>query len=240
MSTFNAEKLSLHYWPGRGLMEPVRDMLAIAGKTAPTDFTDGRHSEPTGDMKCNLGRMPTIETASGSIGQSASMFYYVAATHDLIGTGPFEAAKCLEMQEHINEVKRAWYAMVPYGTEPTAEQLDTWFDGGASDTEGPAQGRGERHLTWWLGRINAGITGTDGFAVGSKLSMADVLLYNLLAEHLEENESDMPENKRYPFNSKERSEKAIAAFPKIASSIAKVAENAGMQKWLATRGPQGF
>ena len=47
-------------------------------------------------------------------------------------------------------------------------------------------------------------------------------------------------NERYPFGSKELSQAAIAKFPKIAASIAKVASNAGVQAHLAGRGPQGF
>ncbi len=36
---------------------------------------------------------------------------------------------------------------------------------------------------WWIGRIEASLTGS-GFAVGDKLSLADILLYNTFAEEL--------------------------------------------------------
>jgi glutathione S-transferase len=239
MSTFvtPAENIELHYWGGRGLMEPARQMLAIAGKT----FVDGRHGEPTGDMAANLGRMPTINTSQGAVGQSSAIYFYTAAASNLLGDNTFEAAKCLEIMAHLQEVKTEWYKLVPWGATPSDETLDTWFDSGASDTEGPAQGRGTRFLTWWMGRIQAGLTGTNGFAVGNRLSLADVLLYNAFAESLTAAEApEMSEDKRSPWGSKARSDKALAAFPRIAASVAKVAENENLKAYLAGRGPQSF
>jgi glutathione S-transferase len=239
MSTFTtpAENLELHYWGGRGLMEPARNMLAIAGKT----FVDGRHSAPTGDMAANLGRMPTINTSQGAIGQSSAIYFYTAASSNMLGDSTFEAAKCMEVMAHLQELKTEWYKLVPYGTTPTDETLATWFTGGANDTQGPAQGRGTRFLTWWMGRIEAGLTGTNGFAVGNRLSLADVLLYNNFAEALTAAEApEMSEDKRSPFGSKAHSDKALAAFPRIAASVAKVAENENFKAYLAGRGPQGF
>jgi hypothetical protein len=147
----------------------------------------------------------------------------------------------MEIMAHLQEVKTEWYKLVPYGSTPTDATLDTWFEGGANDTEGPAQGRGTRYLTWWMGRIQASLTGTNGFAVGNRLSLADVLIYNTFAEYLTAAEApEMPEDKRYPWGSKERSAKALAAFPLIAASVAKVAENENMKAYLNGRGPQGF
>ena len=44
-------------------------------------------------------------------------------------------------------------------------------------------GRSARFLQWFLGRIEA-VLGNNGFAVGDKLSLADVLIYNSFAEYL--------------------------------------------------------
>ena len=158
----------------------------------------------------------------------------------MLGSSPFEAAKCIELAEHLKELKTEWYKMVPYGTEPTEELSNKWFNEGGNDTTGPAGSRGERYLTWYMGRIEASLTGTNGFAVGWKLSLGDILLYNVFVEHLAENESSQPEDKRYPFNSKSRMEQALAKYPKIAASCAKVSENPAAQAYLKSRGPQGF
>ena len=184
------EAVTTHYWNGRGLMETPRQMLHAAGR----EFVDGRHSEFTGDDKANLGRMPTIELESGRhVGQSKAINYYVARTSDLLGDDAFEAAKCLEIQEHVSECIQAFQKIVPYGTAPTEEQLKLWFEEGTNDTEGVAQNRQSRYLTWYLGRIEAGLTGTNGFAVGNRLSLGDFCLYSLLGEHLSESESEKSE-----------------------------------------------
>jgi len=229
--------ITVNYWSGRGLAEPSRMMMSMSG----LDFKDNRCSAPAENLECNLGRMPTVAVANqGAIGQSLAQYFYVASTCGLLGSSPFEAAKCLEIAEHLKELKTEWYKVVPYGTEPSQEQFDKWFIGGGNDTTGPAGSRGERYLTWYMGRIEAALTGTNGFAVGWKISLADVLMYNTFAEHLEESESSMPEDKRYPFNSKARMEEALAKYPKIAASCKKITEHAGAAQYLKTRGPQGF
>ena len=66
------------------------------------------------------------------------------------------------------------------------EQAEHWFSGGSDDVSGPAvgSGRATRMMGWWLGRIEAAV-GDNGFAVGSKLSLADVLVCTLpLLPHL--------------------------------------------------------
>jgi len=188
-------------------------------------------------MKCNLGRMPTLETAQGSIGQSAAINYYVAGQNNLLGDNLFESAKIMELQANIADLKTTWYGLVPYGSTPTEEQLTQWFDSGVTETDGPAQGRGERFLQWFAGRINASLEGKDGFAVGNRLSLADVLLYNCFEEHLTDGEGD---GKNDAFTSLARTRAVVEKCPAIKASIEKVKAHANVQKWLSTRGPQGF
>jgi len=234
--------LHLKYWNGRGLMEVPRMCLAAAGKT---DFTDGRYNAPEGDLSCNLGRMPVAQVGDAGIGigQSTAINFYVASDCGLMGAGNVEAAQILAIQEHLCEMMRAWRAVCPYGTEPSAEILDKWFASGATDAAGPADraGYATRFGQWWVGRIEAALTGT-GFAVGSKLSLADILLYNTFAEELKDSEApaDTPQWKKEAFGSKARVSALLASSPKIGASIAAVASNAGVQAWLARRGPQGF
>ena len=130
--------------------------------------------------------------------------------------------------------------IVPYGEAPTAEALDKWFLAGSTDVTGTAVRSSERYLQWWAGRIEASLDG-NGFAVGSKLSLADVLLYNVFAEHLKpEERGELPPHRAEPFGSKERTDAFLAKYPKIKASVAAVANNANAQKWWATRGKQGF
>jgi glutathione S-transferase len=83
-----------------------------------------------------------------------------------------------------------------------------------------------------MGRIER-VLGTEGFAVGSKLSLADVLLYNTFADYLrdEEANADLPSFRRYPFASKERMDTSLAAHPRIQASVNAVASNENIKGW---------
>ena len=68
--------LTLKYWPGRGLMEVNRMMLAIAGKF-PSEgaYVDERCTSPPANLEQNLGRMPLLVTESGeTVGECAPPF----------------------------------------------------------------------------------------------------------------------------------------------------------------------
>lgn len=187
--------------------------------------------------------MPVAAIGETSIGQSAAINYYFAAENNLLGSNNLEAAQILAIGEHLKELNTAFRAIVAWGAEPTEEQLEKWFEQGATDSTGAADraGHSTRFMTWWLGRIEA-VLGSQGFAVGDKLSLADVQLYFLFGDYLRENEvaADTPQWKREPFGSKARTDAALAKFPKIKASVDAVANNANVQKWLASRGVQGF
>ena len=74
--------------------------------------------------------------------------------------------------------------------------MSKFFDTPAGDVAGvaDAKNRPNRQLLWFLGRMER-LIGENGFAVGSKISLADVMFYNLLGETLLE--SGAPEGKRH-------------------------------------------
>ena len=92
-----------------------------------------------------------------------------------------------------------------------------------------------------MGRIEACL-GSNGFAVGSKLSLADIVIYNAFAEHLKDSEAkaDMAQWKREAFGSKARTDAKLDKHPKLKASCQAVATNAGIAQRLSTRGVQGF
>jgi glutathione S-transferase len=159
-----------------------------------------------------------------------------------LGSNTIEAAQILAIAEHIKEMRTAYSGLVPWGAEPSPES-DVWFSGGAEDLTGTADRAGQktRYLNWWTGRIEATLD-SRGFAVGSKLSLADVLLFNAYGEVLAADQAapDFPAYRREPFGSKEKTDAVLAKFPKVAASVKAVASNANVKKWLAMRGTQGF
>lgn len=234
--------ITLKYWNGRGLMEVPRIMMAIGGKS----YNDVRISDPgsAGDMSANLGRVPICETAEGSIGQSAAINFYVASINGLMGSTPLESAQIIAFEEHLRELMTAFRGLVPYATEPTTETLDKFFDlNDASDYTGVADGskRGSRFLLWFLGRMEAVLPG-DGYCVGGKLTLADVLMFAYFGDNLavDETLSELPSHRRETFASKERVEAALAKHPKIRQIVENVRNHTSVKKWLETRGKQGF
>jgi len=248
----NANDFELFYWNGRGLMEVPRMMLAAKGKY-PGDYEDGRYTTDTpygvtksysllkDKMNSNLGRMPVMSAEGSFIGQSCAINYYVAKSLGMMGSSDLEAAQIISIQEHLRECNLAFRNLIPYGSEPTEDQLNTWFDTGATDSSGPAdmKTRSTRYLKWYVGRIE-NVVGDDGYAVGGKLSLADLLIYNLFAETLLEEEAadNVKEVKwrRQPFCDLERTNKALIAAPNLAKICKNVRNNPGIKKWLETRG----
>ena len=137
----------------------------------------------------------------------------------------------------------AYRTLVPYGEEPAADKAELWFEGGPTDVLGTADKsrRGDRYLRWWAGRIEEALD-TEGFAVGSALSLADLVLYNAFAEVVRDEEVDVafPPYRRVPFGDKARTDALLATHPRLKASCEAVATNTNFQKWLNVRGTQGF
>lgn len=218
-------------------------LLAVAGKFPGQDYEDGRFAATPEVCAANLGRMPLLSQGDETIGQSAAINYYVAAENGLLGSSNLEAAKIISIGEHVKEMMTGFRLVVPWGTEPKEEELAKWFDGGATDFTGPADraGHSTRFLKWWLNRIEATL-GDQGFAVGTKLSLADVALYNVFAEYLKDTEAaeGTPSWRKEAFCSKARTDAAVASCPKVAACCAAVANDANVQKYLSSRGVQMF
>jgi len=139
---------------------------------------------------------------------------------------------------------QAFRSVCTYGQPPTEEQLDTWFNTGADDASpAPAAGadRSTRYAKWWMGRIEY-VVGDGGVAVGSKISLADVLIYNTFAEFLpaEQANESLPQYRREAFGSKAHTDAALLAHPKLLAICEKVAAQPAIQKWLSVRGVQNF
>jgi glutathione S-transferase len=187
--------------------------------------------------------MPCLKIGDESIGQSAAINFYLATELGLMGSTTLEAAKIISIEESLKEMSRSWQSIVPYGSFPTDEDWDKWFTTGATDTEGPAvrAGASQRYAIWYATRIEQMLSNT-GYAVGEKLSLADVLIYNFLAEELKPSEAaETVASWRFgPFGSKERTDSFLQSYPKLRASIAAVASNENIQKWLAVTGVQNF
>ena len=207
------------------------------------DYTDGRYDSPSDNLKANLGRMPVIAVGDETVGQSLAIYYYLAADNNLMGDSLLESAQILSVLEHVREMNLAYRTLIPANTEPSQEARDKWFDGGSKDVLGTADSsaRSTRYLHWWMGRIEQALD-TDGFAIGSRLSVADIVLHYAFAETLRDEDATegSPKWAREPFTDNSRVSAALERYPRLLSSVTKVAQNENFQKWIATRGLQKF
>lgn len=244
----------LKYWNGRGLMDTPRMMMIMSGK----EFKDTRVGdlEPLtpygeiGSLSANLGRMPVICTPAGDIGQAAAINFFVASECDMMGMSTFEAATIISYCEHIKEMVGSYYRLAPYGTKPSPEILDKFFDSKeATDYTGPAdmKKRSARYLRWYLGRLEA-MAPADGYLVGGRISLADVELFMCLNNSLSPDQMvdpTTPAFRRENFADAARTQAVLQQYPKLAKVVANVGKDPQLQKWLAgkhavARPKQGF
>ena len=186
-------------------------------------------------MDWNLGRMPICEADGVAIGQGGSIARFLASTYGLNGASLVERGQIDSICEALGELKSAFR-----GAEDKALFFD---DETAGDYSGVAvrETRPQRAAKWYAGRLE-GLVGDGGIAVGSSLSLADVMIYNALKENSPPEESpDMGDARRYPFGGmKDKADELLAAHPKLSAICDAVAANPGIAKHLATRGAQGF
>lgn len=212
----------------------------------------GAKGEP-GLLDINLGRVPLLVCAEGAIGQKRAIDYYLADCYGLNGANAFERGTIVAINEALVEMKAAWDKMMPpkdgatdeEKAANTAEKIKAWFaESAAKDYCGPSDmsgTRGERRAMWFMKRLE-GVLG-DGFAVGGKLTLADLLIYNQFAEELSDAEiprPDFPAARRFPFGDKEATDAALADYPKISAIIASVKADPGVAAYLTGRGKQMF
>jgi len=227
--------LKLTYFNGRGAMEVSRSLLAAAGKFPPADYEDFRFTgAPPAVGPENLGRVP-IATADGvTIGQGNAIHRYVASITGALGDDPLSAARIDNICETVRECSDFYYRLVPFGNTfddaTKAEKSRTWFE-----TAPPAAGtRDGRYVQWFLTNLEA-VVGDNGFAVGTKVSIADAYLYNRFGE----NDAALPGGGG-AFGNAAATVEVLKGFPKVQRIVENYRNIPGVKKWLETRGPQNF
>lgn len=195
---------------------------------------------PSLGLESNLGRLPVVSIGDKSIGQSTAINFYFASEYGLMGKNNFEAAQVVAISEHLRELNASFQTLNPLGVHPDSQAMNKWFDGGAKDVTGHAEAETQnvRYLTWWMGRIER-VLGPQGFAVGDRLSLADILLYNTFAETETLRDGELVEGpgcwRRGPMGDQGRMDAALAKHPRIKACCATVANNKNIQKWLAMK-----
>lgn len=95
----------------------------------------------------------------------------------------------------------------------------------------------KRNARWYLARMEKLVGAHGPFCVGSKLSLADILLFYRFADVVprEESNKETPDHRLEPFGSAAHCKALLAHFPKLSAIIENVRGDAKLQAYLAAR-----
>jgi glutathione S-transferase len=193
--------LTLKYWNGRGLMEIAGIMLAKKNMYAENgDYADVRvttdslndyekanntvvsYKSLENTLDANLGRLPILECNGKSVGQSTAFNYFVAKKLNLFGDNDMESSRIMSVLSTLDELKSTYRKVIPYGVEPGEEALAKFFGEPERDVHGPAvrSNRDNRLFRWFCGRMEHSLCKESKWAVGSRMSLADIAIYREL------------------------------------------------------------
>ena len=149
------------YFNGRGRAEISRLILAASG----TQFEDKRVEDwPNGKEDAPLGQLPYLTVDDLKVPQSLSMARFLARRFNLAGKDETESVKADAVVDTLNDLQNAFYQKV--FMVKTEEATKNFL---AEDA------------VTHLGRVEKIVTnfGSNGFAVGSALTWADLSLFDI-------------------------------------------------------------
>lgn len=210
------DKFKVVYFAAYGRVETSRIMLAMAGKDfedirypisfgTPGDFSTIKREEFDADQAAGkfdfaMNMIPVIESGDFRLPQSKAIERYLAKKLGMMGSTLEEEAWVDALNEHVGDIGAA------FGKKESEEQ---WF---------------KETLPAYMKKLESTLPGIEGFAVGDKVSLADVAIFRLLR--------DTPE-----WDSKWDDDvtAAYADCPKISSIMANMDKHEALQKWLKDR-----
>ena len=252
-----SKRYRLIYYDGRGQIEIVRFIFALGQKLPGRDYDNVRlpisyigprdtdydcpefnKVQAQGRLACNLDRVPVLEECGGgfALGQSPSISRFIGRELGLMGRDEAEAAQIDAVVEHVRDIRHAF---------ATFRGSNSWFgevdrqkssDGRSSDT----RVRERRNLRWWLRRLDSCV-GDQGFAVGSRASIADASLYFCFGEVCAELKGGPYESAAEPFGDLAATRRAMQAeSPNLARIVERFPSLPGVREYLECREPQAF
>jgi len=217
-------KFTLRYFDGRGVAETARMLFILAGE----DFEDKRYSitfgtpgdfstiqrdefdadKASGKMDVAMGKVPVLETGNFALPQSKAIERYLASKFGMMGSTVEEAAWVDAVAEHLRDINTAYQQKGTFfmkDQEKKKEIESKWLN---------------EELPVMLGKLDKLLPGANGFAVGSKLSYADVLIFRLLKD---------------TYAGVNAATTFAADCPKLQAIAATVEGNSALKQWVDNR-----
>lgn len=227
----------LAYFDIRGLAETPRMLFAL-GKTpfedirmsvkfgVPGDFSSIQRPEfdaakASGDLDASLGKLPYLEVDGQKIGQSKAIERYLARKFGLLGENDVDAAIIDQICESVVDFRDAFSkARTVQGDAEKAAAMEKWFT-----TDMPEKMK--------LLEKSLPPSGSGPFLMGSKVSLADVVLYQFCAAPGNNFDNQFVKN----------ATQAQASFqdcPRIVKAMKAVAAIPELQVYMAARPERPF
>ena len=214
--------MKLVYFNGRGLAEISRILLAI-GEEEYEDFryplkiidwskhqmekAEFDKDKADGKLTGSLNKVPYLEVDGTIIPQSKSIERYLARRFSMMGENELEALRIDSICECIRDFKDAYQSVRKADNKEQA--MNEWFT---------------KTLVEKLGLLENIVDG-EGYSVGNKLSLSDVVMFAFITQF---------------FDNKEASMNATLATPKIRSVVENVTTVPQIVSWLEKRPVTGF
>ena len=227
MTSFGVDVMPTYrmcYFNGRGLAETSRLLFAIAD----VDYTDYRYPLEILDWKTynfvreefdadkannklvkSLNKVPFLEIDGEVLCQSKAIERYLARRFKMMGDDEVQAARIDSICECVRDFKTEYQTVRKLPEDERELGMKKWFE----ETL-PARLASLEHL------VEEG-----GYAVGSKLSLADVVLFSFLTQF---------------FDNKEGSRSAFETTTNIRSVVETVEKMESVQNWLSSRPETAF
>ena len=215
--------MKLSYFNGRGLAETSRLILEIVGEpyedfryplkildwsTYSFERKEFDQDKADGKLDHSLGKVPFLRVDGEIIPQSKAIERYLARRFGLMGNDELEAAKIDGICEYVRDFKTEYQKTRALKDDERVQGMTKWF------TETLPERL--KALDFIVGRE---------WAVGDKMSLADVVLYSFGTQF---------------FDDVERTKEAFHKTEKIWKLVAQIEELPQIQSWLKRRPETDF
>tara|TARA_Y100001935_G_scaffold254815_2_gene265153 strand:+ start:2531 stop:3184 length:654 start_codon:yes stop_codon:yes gene_type:complete len=217
--------MKLTYFNGRGLAETSRILFVINGE----EYEDFRYplevidmskyemkkeefdtDKADGKLVKSLNKLPFLEVDGVTIPQSKSIERFLARRFNMMGSNDLESAQIDAICESVRDFKELYQTVRKLPEEEKDAGMNEWFT---------------VTLVERLTLLEHQLTGSEGFSVGTTLSLSDVVLYSFITQF---------------FDNKEASYNATLVSPKIRSVVDNVASHEKVKAWLEVRPKTSF
>ena len=220
--------MKLVYFNGRGLAETSRLLFAISGQTYedfryPLKIIDMKtwnmerkefdEDKKNGKLELSMNKLPALHLDNGNIlCQSKTIERYLALTFGMMGDNDIEYAYIDSICECIRDFKDAYQKVRRLQGEERENKMTEWFSNTLPNHL--------QNLEKVLNGSSLFEDGVNSYAVGNRISLADVVIYAFITQF---------------FDEKEKSFQATENCPHIRSIVEHVGNNENLKEWLEKR-----